>query len=100
MPIITHNILNAAAQPIEKDASINESFTTESKSEINCLLGDLEVPPLLESSEQGKAEASNLFDLMNLDSNVNGLIPTEFMNGTKVIDLMDGIFISIIEADV
>ncbi|VDM08555.1 unnamed protein product [Wuchereria bancrofti] len=91
MPIITHNILNAAAQPIEKDASINESFTTESKSEINCLLGDLEVPPLLESSEQGKAEASNLFDLMNLDSNVNGLIPTEFMNGTKVIDLMDGL---------
>ncbi|VDO29187.1 unnamed protein product [Brugia timori] len=91
MPIITHNILNAAAQPIEKDASINEGFTTESKSEINNLLGDLEAPPLLDSSEQEKAEASNLFDLMNLDSNVNGLIPAEFMNGTKVIDLMDGL---------
>ncbi|KAK6106410.1 Adaptin N terminal region family protein [Brugia pahangi] len=91
MPIITHNILNAAAQPIEKDASINEGFTTESKSEINNLLGDLEAPPLLDSSEQEKAEVSNLFDLMNLDSNVNGLIPAEFMNGTKVIDLMDGL---------
>lgn len=52
MPIITHNTLNAAAQPIERDTSINESFITENKSETANLLGDLEAPPLLECSEQ------------------------------------------------
>lgn len=52
MPIITHNTLNAAAQPIERDTSINEGFTAENKAETNNLLGDLEAPPLLGSSEQ------------------------------------------------
>ncbi|CAG9532983.1 unnamed protein product [Cercopithifilaria johnstoni] len=92
MPIITHNTLNAAAQPIERDTSINEAFTTESKSETTNLLGDLEAPPLLESSEKMKvAEPSDLLDLMNLEANINGLIPAEIVNGTKTIDLMDGL---------
>lgn len=52
MPVITHNTLNAAAQPIERDTSVIEGFTTEKKSENSNLLGDLEAPPSLESSQQ------------------------------------------------
>ncbi|VDP15684.1 unnamed protein product [Onchocerca flexuosa] len=99
MPVITHNTLNAAAQPIERDTSVIEGFTIENKSENNNLLGDFETPPLLESSQQIKvAETSDLFDLMNLDPNVNGLIPAALINGTKAIDSVDnGIFISIVK---
>lgn len=50
MPVITHNTLNAAAQPIERDTSTNEGFTTENKSEITNLLGDLETPLLPEQA--------------------------------------------------
>uniref|UniRef100_A0A2K6WHM3 AP-1 complex subunit gamma n=1 Tax=Onchocerca volvulus TaxID=6282 RepID=A0A2K6WHM3_ONCVO len=89
MPVITHNTLNAAAQPIERDTSVIEGFTTEKKSENSNLLGDLEAPPSLESSQQKVAETSDLFDLMNLDPNVNGLIPAALMNGTKTIDSVD-----------
>ncbi|VDK70301.1 unnamed protein product [Onchocerca ochengi] len=89
MPVITHNTLNAAAQPIERDTSVIEGFTTENKSENSNLLGDLEAPPSLESSQQKVAETSDLFDLMNLDPNVNGLIPAALMNGTKTIDSVD-----------
>ncbi|MCP9260020.1 AP-1 complex subunit gamma-1 [Dirofilaria immitis] len=53
-------------------------------------VGDLEAPPLLESSQQMKpTETSDLFDLMNLDPNINGLIPAALMNGTKTIDPVD-----------
>ncbi|VDM92529.1 unnamed protein product [Litomosoides sigmodontis] len=90
MPIITHSTLNAAAQPIERDTSINESCITENKLETANLLGDLEAPQLLECSEQ-KGEPSNLLDLMNLETNINGLIAAEAVNGAKTMDLVDGL---------
>lgn len=52
MPIITHNTLNAAAHPVERDSVVNESITTKNKSETTNLLEILEAPPLVESLEK------------------------------------------------